>query len=162
CSQRLQNLKILRDMEEEASKPNQEINVYRDRKWVKVKSHQLLPGDLCSITRTSSETVCPCMHHKSIISLGLFPSFSSTTFHLGDVLLLSGSCVVDESMLTGESIPQLKVRYKPTSFISALIVRERNPFERELRKTYLHYQAQQIEFISFLVAPASSRPRKIK
>ena len=60
------------------------MNVYRNRRWEKVKSNELYPGDLVSLTRRS-ETV-PC-----------------------DLLLLHGQCVVDESMLTGESVPLMKV-----------------------------------------------------
>jgi P-type E1-E2 ATPase len=47
---------------------------------------QLLPGDLVSITRSKGDAVCPC-----------------------DILLLSGSVVANEALLTGESTPQLKV-----------------------------------------------------
>ena len=60
------------------------MNVYRNKRWEKVKSNQLFPGDLVSLTRRE-ETV-PC-----------------------DLLLLHGQCVVDESMLTGESVPLMKV-----------------------------------------------------
>ena len=60
------------------------MNVYRNKRWEKVKSNQLYPGDLVSMTRRS-ETV---------------PA---------DLLLLHGQCVVDESMLTGESVPLMKV-----------------------------------------------------
>ncbi|KAL6068662.1 Cation-transporting ATPase [Balamuthia mandrillaris] len=81
---RIQNLKVLREMAEMA-KPKQNMFVYREGKWTQVSAKELLPGDICSLVRLNDETICPC-----------------------DVLLLSGSCVVDEAMLTGESTPQLK------------------------------------------------------
>ena len=60
------------------------MSVYRSKRWEKVRSNELYPGDVVSLTRRS-ETV-PC-----------------------DLLLLHGQCVVDESMLTGESVPLMKV-----------------------------------------------------
>ncbi|KAF9261090.1 endoplasmic reticulum Ca-transporting P-type ATPase [Marasmius fiardii PR-910] len=61
------------------------INTYRDGKWSKIQSDQLLPGDVVSVTRQESQTTVPA-----------------------DILLLHGQCIVNEAMLSGESTPLVK------------------------------------------------------
>ncbi|KAF8590671.1 endoplasmic reticulum Ca-transporting P-type ATPase [Ramaria rubella] len=61
------------------------IQCRRDGKWSMVQTDELLPGDLVSIVRAQSETSIP-----------------------GDLLLLKGTCIVNEAMLSGESTPLLK------------------------------------------------------
>lgn len=75
----------LRNMQEIRRMGNQPfmVQVFRQNKWKPIKSDQLVPGDLVNIVRSDHNIPC-------------------------DILLIKGSCIIDESTLTGESIPQMK------------------------------------------------------
>ncbi|KAL0230365.1 hypothetical protein PCE1_003925 [Barthelona sp. PCE] len=66
------------------SQDNDYVKVRRSGEWINVTEHQLVPGDLIALEAPTNEKKChvPC-----------------------DILVLSGSCVVSEAMLTGESVP---------------------------------------------------------
>lgn len=79
---RLRSLKELRGMRN----PSRMIHAFRNKKWAPVSSLELLPGDIISIGRGKHVShVVPC-----------------------DLLILSGAAVVNEAMLTGESVPLMK------------------------------------------------------
>lgn len=59
-----------------------DVEVYRDNVDTTISSENLVPGDIIKIPDNSK---IPC-----------------------DILLLSGSCIINESMLTGEAIPVIK------------------------------------------------------
>jgi cation-transporting ATPase 13A1 len=62
-----------------------DIWVYRQKKWEEVQSDKLLPGDLVSVGRTKEDSGVAC-----------------------DMLLVEGTAIVNEAMLSGESTPVLK------------------------------------------------------
>ncbi|GIC87283.1 ion-transporting P-type ATPase SPF1 [Aspergillus udagawae] len=62
-----------------------DVWVYRQRKWQELTSDKLLPGDLMSVNRTKEDSGVAC-----------------------DILLIEGSAIVNEAMLSGESTPLLK------------------------------------------------------
>ncbi|KDQ06001.1 hypothetical protein BOTBODRAFT_39852 [Botryobasidium botryosum FD-172 SS1] len=79
--QRVRTLKEFRTMSIEPFP----IQCLRDNKWISVQSDTLLPGDVVSIVRGHNETTIPA-----------------------DLLLVRGTCIVNEAMLSGESTPLLK------------------------------------------------------
>ncbi|KAG9156521.1 hypothetical protein Leryth_006508 [Lithospermum erythrorhizon] len=68
----------------------QTLMVYRCGKWTRIPGTELLPGDVVSVGRSSGENG----EDKSVP---------------GDMLLIAGSAIVNEAILTGESTPQWKV-----------------------------------------------------
>lgn len=62
-----------------------DIWVYRQNRWEQITSDKLLPGDLVSVARTKEDSGVAC-----------------------DMLLVEGTAIVNEAMLSGESTPLLK------------------------------------------------------
>eukprot|EP00607_Mallomonas_marina_P002717 CAMPEP_0182440352 /NCGR_PEP_ID=MMETSP1167-20130531/87011_1 /TAXON_ID=2988 /ORGANISM="Mallomonas Sp, Strain CCMP3275" /LENGTH=1295 /DNA_ID=CAMNT_0024634289 /DNA_START=719 /DNA_END=4606 /DNA_ORIENTATION=- len=78
--QRLQSMKMLKGMGNEP----RPIRAFRYGKWREVSTEELVPGDVFSLVKTKDDVI-PC-----------------------DAIILYGSAVVNESSLTGESVPQMK------------------------------------------------------
>ncbi|KXZ52689.1 hypothetical protein GPECTOR_9g735 [Gonium pectorale] len=86
--QRLRNLRELRSLQT----PKQHIYVYRCGKWEQMPGDALLPGDVISIGRPTTDAA----------------SSGSEKVVPADCLLLAGTCIAEEAVLTGESTPQWK------------------------------------------------------
>jgi cation-transporting ATPase 13A1 len=98
--QQLKNMQLIRQM---GNKPFK-IMVYRMRKWVRINSDELLPGDICSVSRNIGQST-----ETTGSSPSSTQSSSGQSFALPcDMILLRGQCIINESMLTGESVPVIK------------------------------------------------------
>ncbi|KAF8320367.1 endoplasmic reticulum Ca-transporting P-type ATPase [Clavulina sp. PMI_390] len=84
CTVVFQRVKTLQEFRTMSVEPFP-IKVLRDSKWETVQTTELLPGDIVSLVRGAAETTVPA-----------------------DMLLLQGTCIVNEAMLSGESTPLLK------------------------------------------------------
>lgn len=73
-----------------------DIWVFRVNKWEETQSDKLLPGDLVSVGRTKEDSGVAC-----------------------DMVLVEGSAIVNEAMLSGESTPLLKdsIRLRPADAV---------------------------------------------
>jgi len=103
-----------------------QIDVWRDGQWRSVSSRDLVPGDVIAVTDGS---VMAC-----------------------DALLLSGTCIVNESMLTGESMPVVKT---PAPFEDEAVYEPRSAAHQAHTcfggTTVLHTKAFQLERVVALV-----------
>jgi cation-transporting ATPase 13A1 len=80
------------------------IQCFRDNKWVTIQTDDLLPGDIVSIGKLLSFFKSNYPHSPSLLKVHT----TNETPIPGDLLLLRGTCIVNEAMLSGESTPLLK------------------------------------------------------
>ena len=79
---------------QDLSKFSCKVIVWRNGAWIELKSEDLVPGDLFEVDLNAT-SIFPC-----------------------DAVLLTGDCIVNESMLTGESLPVSKTPIADNDFKS--------------------------------------------
>lgn len=108
---RLKSMSALRGMGNKA----RPVLVYRLGRWIEVDSFDLLPGDILSLTRhkphfdkgDGSSQALKEKTAQAAAGKGKVEDESGDVVP-ADILLLRGTCVVNEASLTGESVPQMK------------------------------------------------------
>lgn len=79
------------------------IRCYRDSKWIEIQTDKLLPGDVVSIGEFSTVQIAPLVTQSCLSARA-----QAETTVPADVLLINGTVIVNEAMLSGESTPLLK------------------------------------------------------
>ncbi|KAG7711194.1 hypothetical protein KL949_001750 [Ogataea haglerorum] len=91
-----------------------DVRVWRSGFWKEINSKELVPGDVYEV---------------SDASLHYFPC---------DAILLSGDCIVNESMLTGESVPVSKLPISPETAAELRSEFASTKFSPQLAKSFLY------------------------
>ncbi|KAJ1948190.1 hypothetical protein FBU59_001709, partial [Linderina macrospora] len=86
------------------------VRVLRDRKWEVIDSVGLVPGDIFDMS-DEGISVLPC-----------------------EAIMLEGDCIVNESMLTGESVPESKSPLDSNSNVMELIDLSTHTFKPEISR----------------------------
>ena len=120
-----QKTRTLKTLDNMCSKPYF-VNVYRNKRWDKISTEDLLPGDIISLNpksaeaeKTKEKTVDPKAIKDKNETPG--PAQPKVAMQLPtevipcDCVIIRGSAVVNEATLTGESIPQMKDSLKRES-----------------------------------------------
>jgi manganese-transporting P-type ATPase len=108
AQQRLMSLQMLRSMRKDPFF----LYAYRAGKWELLQSDQLVPGDIVSLASAALAQKGPkgSLQHHSISSLfttvpGRKQLSQLERYVPCDAVIIRGSCVVNEAMLTGERTP---------------------------------------------------------
>lgn len=114
CKQRQVSLLMLRDMRRSPV----DMYAWRCDAWVTTSSEHFVPGDIVSLKATAPEPERSVRRRNTAAHTGrgyddeddafLLGSVSDTAVLPCDAVVLRGTCVANEAMLTGESVPQLK------------------------------------------------------
>jgi magnesium-transporting ATPase (P-type) len=110
CQQRVQSLQMLRAVRRDAIP----IHTFRGGRWEVISSYDIVPGDVISLTSSSSAAAKGRSSGGSGSNGGLVMPC--------DALIIRGSCVVNEAMLTGESVPQVKESLRTAAPSSSSLV----------------------------------------
>ncbi|KAL8822994.1 MAG: hypothetical protein Q9191_006282 [Dirinaria sp. TL-2023a] len=118
-----------------------EIWVFREKSWEQMTSDKLLPGDLVSVGRTKEDSGVAC-----------------------DMLLVEGTAIVNEAMLSGESTPLLKdsIQLRPGDSIIDPEGLDRNAFlyggTKVLQVTHGHASEEAPETVPTIASGVSPPP----
>jgi manganese-transporting P-type ATPase len=100
CKQRQNSVLMMRNMR----RPAYPLLVYRNSQWDVMTTDGIFPGDIISL---SSDTSIVIDQQGQARAQPKQPEEEGKIIP-GDIVLITGSCVVNEAMLTGESIPKMK------------------------------------------------------
>ena len=153
--QSLFNFAILRNMRA----PPHYIYVYRDKEWIEVPSSQLYPGDIISVIEGSSlkniieedkdlknyfifrifkrikevkKRADEAKNQKSINTILNKYKEKDILPVTCDMLILSGSAIVDESMLSGDNSPKIKESVRKMENLRNIILDAKNKHKNSI------------------------------